>query len=276
MARQLASRVSTVLGVLISDLHNPYFADIVEGVEAAARDAGLEVILGTGGRRPAGERQAVGTLLSFRPAGLVLLSPVVPSSVIAAAAAEVPVVAVERTLTAPGVDTVNDDGEAGSGLVVDHLVALGHTRIVHLDGGRGAKSSTRRRGYATAMARHGLEPWVEPSEYTEDAGRAAVQRLLASGRAFTAIAAANDINALGALGALAEAGRDVPDDVSVAGYDNTSLAALRQIGLTTVDQPREEMGRLAVEALLERLRDGRSIPLRRLLHPRLVTRRTTG
>jgi len=276
MARRLASRESTVLAVLISDLHNPYFAEIVEGIDAAARDAGLEVILGSGGRRPAGEQRSVETLLSFRPAGLVLLSPVVPARVIERAAALGPVLAVERALSLPGVDTVNDDGEAGSALVVDHLVGLGHRRIAHLDGGRGAQSSTRRRGYVAAMHRHGLAPHVEPSEYTEDGGAASTRRLLDAGLPFTALVAANDVNALGALGALAEAGVRVPAEVSVAGYDNTSLAALRHIGLTTVDQPRTRMGRLAVETLLERLRGGRVQPVAHLLHPALVVRRTTG
>jgi len=276
MARALASRESRVLGVLISDLHNPYFAEIVEGADAAAREAGLEVILGTGNRRAAEERRRIETLTSFRPAGLILLSPVVPAAVIEQAATVTPVVAVERTLDAPGVDTVNDDGEAGAALVVDHLVGLGHTRVVHLDGGRGAKSAIRRRGYVAAMHRHGLPPRVEPSEYTEEGGAAAVARLLAGGEPFTALVGANDLNAVGALGALEEAGLRVPADVSVAGYDNTALSRLLHVGLTTVDQPRERMGRLAVETLLERLRGTRTVPARHVLHPSLVPRRTTG
>lgn len=276
MARQLASRESTVLAVLVSDLHNPYFAEIVDGVDAAARAAGLQIILGSGGRRAAGERRAVETLLSFRPAGLVLLSPVVPASVIGRAAAQGPVVAVEREVRLDRVDTVTDDGATGSRLVVDHLVGLGHRRIVHLDGGRGAQAGTRRRGYVETMRRHGLDPWVVPSEHTEEAGSISLRRALATGRAFSAVVAANDVNALGAVGALEEAGRRVPDDVSVVGYDNTSLSGLRHIGLTTVDQPRAEMGRLAVRCLIERLREGRSRPARHRLDPALVVRRTTA
>lgn len=275
-ARQLASGTSTVIAVLASDLHNPYFAEIIESIVAHAREQGFQVILGTGERKPAGERESVRTLLSFRPAGLVLLSPVVPAAELAAAADNGPVVAVERAVRLPGVDTINDDGRAGSALAVDHLVALGHTRIVHLDGGRGARSGPRRRGYLDAMQRHGLPPQVEPSEYTEDAGAAATARLLARHRDFTAVVAANDVNAIGALSALEDAGLRIPQDVSVVGYDNTSLAALRHVGLTTVDQPRAEMGRLAVELLLQRLREGRTTPARLLLHPSLVIRRTTG
>ena len=278
MARQLASRTSTVVGVLVSDLHNPYFADVVDGVEDAAREAGLQIILGTGGRRPDDERRAVETLLTFRPAGLVLLSPVVPSAVLSRAGALVPVVAVERTVRLPEVDTVTDDGRTGSALAVDHLVGLGHREIVHLDGGSGSQSDVRRRGYLQAMRRHALAGHVEPSEYTEEAGSASVGRLLASGRRFTAVVAANDLNAVGAMAALEDAGLLVPDDVSIVGYDNTSLAALRHVGLTTVDQPRAEMGRLAVRTLLMRL-DGsrtRTAPVRDMLQPTLVVRRSTG
>ena len=276
MARQLAQRTSTVLGVLVSDLHNPYFADIVEAVDAAAREAGLDMILSTGGRRPAGERRAVETMLGFRPAGLVLLSPVVPQSVLEAASASTPVVAVERTVSLPGVDTVTDDGRAGSRLAVDHLAGLGHRHVVHLDGGQGAQSSTRRRGFVDAMRAHGLDPQVEPSEYTEEGGAASVDRMLASGTRFTAVVAANDVNAIGVLSALADAGLRVPDDVSVVGYDNTSLAGMRHVGLTTVDQPRAELGRLAVAAVVERVRGGRTAPTRQRLQPSLVVRTTTA
>jgi DNA-binding LacI/PurR family transcriptional regulator len=276
MARRLASRESTVLAVLVSDLHNPYFAEIVEGIDAAAAEAGFEVILGTGGRRPPREQRSVATLLSFRPAGLVLLSPVVAADTIARAAENGPVVAIERSLRLDVVDTVNDDGYAGSGQVVNHLIGLGHTQIVHLDGGHGAQSATRRRGFTEAMRQHGLEPRVEPSEYTEGAGEISTRRLLESRQPFTAIVAANDINAIGALSALEEVGVRVPHDVSLVGYDNTSLSGLRHIGLTTVDQPRAAMGRLAVTAVLERLRHGRTTPVRHLLHPSLVIRGTTA
>ncbi len=276
LARQLASRTSTVLAVLVSDLHNPYFAEIVEEIDATARARGFQVIIGSGGRRAAGEQRSVETLLSFRPAGLILLSPVVSAATLTQAALTGPVVAVERSVNLPRVDTVIDDGRAGMRLVVDHLVELGHRHIVHLDGGQGAQSSTRRRGFVEAMHRHGLDPWVERSEYTEDAGAATAVRLLESGRPFTAVAAANDINAIGAFSALEEAGLQVPGDVSVVGYDNTSLAALRHLSLSTVNQPRAEMGRLAAELVLQRLSGERTEPARLLLHPSLVTRRTSG
>lgn len=274
MARSLASRTSHVLGVMVSDLHNAFFAEVVDGLDAVATERGFELIVNTGGRSPTRERRALRSLLSFRPAGLVLLSPVVPAADIARAADQAPVVLVARSSRLSTVDTVNDDGERGIGLAVDHLVSLGHRRIAHLDGGGGTQAAPRRRGYLTAMASHGLPPRVVGSEYTDAAGARAVQGLLDDMP--TAIISCNDFNAIGAISALEEAGFRVPQDVSVVGYDNTSLAALRHVSLTTVDQPRNEFGRLAAEALLQRVRGERDEPVRHLLRPSLVVRATTA
>ncbi|WNV91175.1 LacI family DNA-binding transcriptional regulator [Umezawaea sp. Da 62-37] len=276
MARSLASRTSTVLGVMVSDLHNAFFAEVVDGLDSVAREQGFDLIINTGGRSPARERRALDSLLSFRPAGLALLSPVVPTAAIGNAADHLPVVLVARSSRVSTVDTVNDDGEQGVGLAVDHLVSLGHRDIVHLDGGEGSQAGPRRRGYVSAMTRHGLDPRVVGSEYTDTAGARAIQELHGGGRMPTAIISCNDFNAVGAISALEEAGLDVPRDVSVVGYDNTSLAALRHVSLTTVDQPRNEMGRLAAEALLQRVRGERTDPVRHLLHSSLVVRTTTA
>ncbi|HEY0449011.1 LacI family DNA-binding transcriptional regulator [Actinophytocola sp.] len=274
MARSLASRTSHVLGVMVSDLHNPFWAEVVDGVDSYARSAGFELVINTGGRRPTRERQALTGLLSFRPAGIALLGPVLPAASIAAAAVHTPVVLVSRSSRQPSVDTVNDDGQAGSGMAVDHLVSLGHKEIAHIDGGGGSQAAPRRTGYLAAMRRHGLTPRVVRGEYTEAAGTRAIRDLLASAPP-TAVMAANDLNAVGAISALEAAGLAVPADVSVVGYDNTWLAALRHVSLTTIDQPRAEMGRLAAEALVQRVRGERKDPARHLLRPRLVIRATT-
>ncbi|MEV6773686.1 LacI family DNA-binding transcriptional regulator [Nocardia sp. NPDC051030] len=279
MARSLASRTSNLVGVMVSDLRNAFFADVVEGMDEAAQEAGLELILNTGRRSAARERTALESLLAFRPGGIILLSPVLPASAIRDAAERCPVVLVSRASSITTVDTVNDDGEVGAALAVDHLVALGHRRIVHLDGGAAFAAPPRRKGYTAAMERYNLEPMVIPSEHTDEAGAAAVRKLLNifSPSTFpTALVCGNDFNAVGAMSALAEAGLRVPEDVSIVGYDNTSLAALRHVSLTTIDQPRTNIGRLAVDALTERLREGRTEPVRKRLEPSLVVRSTTA
>ncbi|QLY27609.1 LacI family DNA-binding transcriptional regulator [Nocardia huaxiensis] len=279
MARSLASRTSNIVGVMVSDLRNTFFADVVEGMDEAAQEAGLELVLNTGRRSAARERTALTSLLAFRPGGIILLSPVLPATAIREAAQRCPLVLVSRATTVAGADTVNDDGELGAALAVDHLVSLGHRRIVHLDGGAAFAAGPRRKGYTAAMVRHGLEPMVVACEHTDEAGAAAVRKLLnlfSPSNFPTALVCGNDFAAVGALSALDEAGLRVPEDVSVVGYDNTSLAALRHVSLTTIDQPRNRIGRLAVEALTERLRDGRTDPVRKRLEPSLVVRSTTA
>ncbi|GAA5119223.1 LacI family DNA-binding transcriptional regulator [Haloechinothrix salitolerans] len=277
MARSLASRTSTLLGVLVSDLHNPFFAEIVDGIDEVARAEGFELILNTGGLDVERERDAVTRLLSFRPAGLALLGAAVPAEVIADAAGQSSVVVVARPARIAGVDSVNDDGGLGARLAVDHLVELGHTRITHFDGGRTSEARIRREGYAAAMRAHGLRPDVVRSEYTDAGGEKAATLLLERGGMLpTAVVAANDVNAVGALSVFSDAGLAVPSDISVVGYDNTALSGLRHIGLTTVDQPRAEMGRLAARALVERARGERGAARRRLVTPSLVVRSTTA
>lgn len=277
MARGLASRRTGTVGVLLNDLQNPFFAEIAAGIEQVASSLGYRLIISTGGRRPARERAMVGALLEHRTDGVVLVSPRMPSADILRAAAETPVVVVGRMVRGGTLDVVMNDEARGARLVLEHLTHLGHRRIVHVDGGRGAGASARRAGYQRAMGELGLAPasQVLPGDFTEAAGVGAAERLLAAGELPTAVFAANDLAAAGLLDRFEEAGVRVPEDVSIVGYDNTFLAALHHMSLTTVNQPRPEIGRLALDLLLERA-DGRRKPEVRLIHPTLVVRKTTG
>lgn len=276
-ARSLAQRRTNTIGVMLSDLHNMFFAEVLDGIDGRAREQGFRSLINTGYRAPGREAEAIEALLELRTEGLILAGPRLSAAKIMEASRAVPIVLVSRASRAERVDCVLGDDHAGAALAVEHLIALGHRRIAHVDGGRGAGAAGRRRGYERTMRLHGLGEWIRVAtgDFTEEGGERGVAALLASGPRPSAIFAANDLTAVGVREALEANGLDVPGDVSLVGYDNTSLAGLRHIDLTTVDQPRLEMGRTAVDLLFERLagrREGRRV----VMAPTLVVRGSTA
>jgi DNA-binding LacI/PurR family transcriptional regulator len=278
MARGLVQRRTGIVGVLSSDLNNPFFADVVEGIHEQAARAGYRVLITTGNRVPAREDDAIETLLQLRVDGLVLAGLLVESRLIVEAGRELPVVLVGRVARAASLDSVTNDDWAGAVVAVRHCASLGHKRIAHVDGGQGAGADARRKGYEDAMRelRLGKHVLVASGSFTEEGGHNGALMLLEHRPRPTAIFAANDLAAIGVLNAIEERGLRVPDDVSLVGYDNTSLASLRHLSLTTVHQPRMEMGQMAVSRILERLEEGRTRPRRAVLSPSLVVRGTTA
>ncbi len=276
MARSLASRKTGIIGVLLNDLHNPFFAEIMDGIEEVAEREGYRLLLSTGGRREEREATALEAMLEFRVDGVIMLSPLLSSAVVRRAAETTPVVVLSRTMRIQDVDTVVTDEAFGAQLAVQHLIGLGHVRIAHIDGGEYPSGPPRRRGYERAMRAAGLKSVVIPGDFSENGGTRAAEEILKMEELPTAVFVANDLAAAGAMARLQEAGLRIPDDMSIVGFDNTSLASLGQISLTSVNQPREEMGELAVRTILERIRGTRTETAHHLTTPTLVVRRSTA
>ena len=277
MARNLAARKTMTIGVLLNDLHNPWFAEVTDGIHAAAERHGYQLILASGRRSPRLESRAVDTFLASRVDGVIVAGCRMPVARLEAVGAEVVLVSVGRAFSSTDIGTVNTDDAHGAQLAVEHLYGLGHRRIAHIDGGRGAGAAPRRTGYVRTMRMLGLGDQVQvvAGDFTEEAGAHAAGRLLQEAVLPTAIFTANDLSAVGAIDEIERGGLAVPDDVAVVGFDNTSLAALNHIGLTTIDQPRREMGFAAATMLIDAMNDRGELS-DVLMPPSLVVRRTTA
>jgi len=271
-ASLLARRRSHLLGVVMQ-VRSSYHAELVDHVQAAADEAGYEMVLSPV-TRTHDEERAVRTLLDERCEALLLLGPDAPTARLQALAAERAVVAVGRRTSAPGVDVVRSADDVGVGLVVAHLAGLGHRELALVGGGSGVIARDRRRGFEQAARASGLRGRVLPGGSTEEDGASAARALMGGGT--TAVVAQNDRVALGVLDVLARAGVDVPGALSVTGYDDSALARLAHVDLTTVDQGAEAQARAAVAAAVERLDGGRTARREVVVEPRLVVRGTTG
>lgn len=274
-ARALRGR-SHLLG-LMYEVHQPFHADLVDGIYAAAEEAGYDVVLSAVTQRR-NEDAAVETLLADRCEALLLCAPRTGRNWITGVAARLPTVVLARHVRHPDVSVVRTADVKGIRLAVDHLLDLGHTRIVHIDGGSVPAAEQRRRGYRTAMTKHGLTPVLVPGGWSEESGFLAAQRILGDADRPTAIVAFNDACATGALSALFRAGVAVPQAMSVVGFDDTHLAGFSHVGLTTIRQDATVMARMAVSRAISRIETGSgdSNGGDGVVPPTLVIRGTTG
>lgn len=283
-ARGMRGRTYTV-GVLIPDLRNPFFPELVEGIAEHLNTTEYQSLLGPGGSTAQSQSRMTDALLDRRMDGIIMIAPQHSRSRLDAIAATVPIVVIGRHGKSTGYDAVVDDDLAGAGLVVDHLADLGHRRIAHIehrDAARGIPTTmpqtVRAEGYRQAMLRRGLDAEVDIvfSTYSEEGGYTAARELLARPTRPTAIFAGADVAAIGVLNAVHEAGLRIPEDLSVAGYDNTTIAAMGPVSLTSVDQDGHLMGVNAARLLLERIEGKRQRSVLLSLSPTLVPRRSTA
>jgi DNA-binding LacI/PurR family transcriptional regulator len=274
-ARLLAGRRTRLLGVTLA-LQNPFHADVVEGIYPAADALGYEVVLSavTGSRTP---RAAIDTLLSYRCEAVLLLGTLARRDALGELAERQPVVIVGQKSPHPLVDAIHTADGEGLGLAVDHLAGLGHRRIVHIDGGRAPAAGARRAGYRTAMRRACLASHIRivgSGEREEDGAAAA--RILAEDGLPDAVITYNDRSAVGLLDVFARTGIAVPQDVSVVGFDDSQVARLPYLRLTTISQDTARLAQLAVQRAVDRLDEQPVADRDLVLTPHLVVRGTTA
>ncbi|MET9831330.1 LacI family DNA-binding transcriptional regulator [Streptomyces sp. NPDC006385] len=279
-ARLLARGRSRTLGVMFT-VHQTFHTDLIAAIYPEAERLGYDVLLSAAAHGRS-EEKAIEALLGHRCEAVILLGPDAEPAYLDELGHRTVTVSVSRRVPHARVDFVHSAEGKGVRQAMDHLVELGHRRIVHIDGGRGPGSAERRRAYRAAMRRHGLESEarVIPGAHTEESGIETGHLLVAErDRGLplpTAVLAGNDRCAMGLLMTLTRARIEVPRDMSVIGYDDSHLSHLMPIGLTTVRQDSVLMAENAVRFAVERLEDRQLEPREAVLDPKLVVRGTSG
>lgn len=283
-ARGMRGRTYTI-GVLLDNIRNAFFADILDGIRDELYQTEYSVLIGAAGFGADDQARVVRSMVDRQMDGLVLIAPGIRRDEVLAMAATTPTIVIGHHDHAEVHDSVVDADAAGAGLVVDHLTALGH-RDIALVASAGTRSSMWRqtpeivltRGYRAAMERHGLadQARVVAAAYSDDGGYKAGLHLLTGERPPTAIMTGADVAALGIHRAAHELGLRIPADLSLVGYNNTAIAALTSVQLTSVDQAGHTMGATAARMLIERVEGHRDRAVQTSMTPRLVVRASTA
>jgi LacI family transcriptional regulator len=282
LARSLRLRRTNTLALIVTDITNPFWTTVVRGVEDVANDAGFTVILCNTDESSAKQDAYLQVLLQKRVDG-ILFVPV-------ASAAEpvelvqrqgVPVVVLDRRVPGAQVDVVRGDSEGGAYQLTRHLLDLGHRRVAALSGPKTVSTSVERvAGYRRALQEAGLDEgaeWVHYGLFTQRSGYQTTQEALERTPRPTALFAANNFIAIGALRALGDAGLRVPEDCSLVSFDDLASELVIDPFLTVADQPAYEMGRQATELLIARLSDTATNGYKEIVLPiEVIVRRSCG
>ena len=264
VAGNLRRQQVQMIGVVVSDIENPHFTQMVRAVEDAAYLKGYRVLLCNTDEAPAKQREYLGVLIAERVAGAVI-SPTEPSAPEIAELIDhgAAVVAFDRAVADRRADAVLAANADAGRLATEHLVATGHKRVGFVSGLLGIETAAgRQAGYEEAMAAAGLLPMVALGDFRVEGGRRAAADLLARGA--SGLIVANNLMAVGALKSVKEAGLRVPADVSVLAIDDPPWAELTDPPLTTLAQPVREMAVAAADLLVGRLEGRRSRPKRQV------------
>ena len=272
---------ASLIGLVVPDIQNPFFAEVARGVERAAQESGYMVFVGNSDEDEVVEARYLELMRAERVDGIILpASSDNAKAVTALARGGLPVVCVDRRLPRAALDTVVADNVEGAYAAVAHLLHIGHRRVGFI-GGRPQLSTTQERleGYRRALADRGIaidDTLVRAGDSRASGGCAMTAELLALAHPPTALLVGNNLMTLGALETIHAAGLRIPDDVAVVGYDDMPWATAFNPPLTAVRQPGRELGRRAAELLLARIDDPSRSTTLVTLKPELVVRQSCG
>ncbi len=278
-ARQLRAGSSRSIGLLVLDVRNPFFTDVARGAEERAQEAGLSVLLADSGELLERESQHLDLFEEQRVRGL-LITPVgdVAGRLERLRDRGIPIVLVDRMAGAGGFSSVSVDDVAGGRLAAEHLLAAGRRRLLFVGGPLSlAQVADRLEGARAAVAAvpHARIDVLEIPSLTMTSGVAAARRILGADARPDAVFAANDVVALGILQGVGMLGAlNVPDDLAIVGYDDIEFAAAAAVPISSVRQPRELIGRTAVDLLLAEIEGGHERQ-RIVFQPEMVAREST-
>lgn len=280
LAAALRTRRSGAVGVLLPDITNPVFPPIVKGIEETLRAAGCVALLANADGDAASQTEVFEQMLARRVDGLIIATAARDDLLVARCVAQhVPFVLVNRGADAAELFMVVNDDRLGTRMAVQHLAALGHTRIAHLAGPQNLSTGfVRRAGFVAAMREAGLPAGsiVNCTGYSREAGKAGCEKLFAKSPGITAVVAANDLLALGCYDALHAMNLMCPGDVSVIGHNDMPLMDMVSPAMTTVRIQHREMGAQAARLLLEQIASPDRHPECVVLAPAMIVRASTS
>ncbi len=277
-ARTLAGGRSRVLGIVMANLYNPFFADVYHAIETNALGRGYETVLANSSHDVKLLKASIQRLLGQQVAGLGVFPEMEPAIMEELQEARIPVVLFDAGDTPDSFTNIHFDHRKGMRMLLDLLFALGHRRMAYIGAPVFVRpTEARRMEFLETTARHGVESLVvSPTEDGFGGGREATRELLRSGFEPTAILCVNDWIAVGVIRELRNQGLSAPGDVSVTGFDNITMSEFCCPSLTTIHIPRAEIGRLAVAGLLPDESGSPPVPRHIYLDPELVVRESTG
>jgi DNA-binding LacI/PurR family transcriptional regulator len=280
IASALTGKKTFTLGLLVPDISNPFFAEIARAIEDQGHQLGYSVVMCNTDNKDVKVERYISLLLQKSVDGIIIATGIEKKEILEQLIARgLPIVLIARELPMIAVDTVVVDDYVGGCMAANHLIQLGHTEVAILSESHKVSSSRERvRGFRQTMSDAGHdfnEQWLKVCDYRVEDGKNKTLELLQESSLPSAIFACNDMLAVGALQAAKEMKIRVPKELSIISFDNTILSSVTNPPLTTIAQPMEQLGKLAVDLIVKNIKEDKQMKQRIVLRPEIIVREST-